>query len=136
MELSSTHLRYLYTIYEISLAASDVRSASVAERMQVTRPSVARMLGVLIQKKLVTKELYGKIHLTDSGLFIAGNFYRKVQFLKSRIPLMSLSLTEEEAFEAACAMAFVFLDKELGIGPRLRGETFPDPRTPINPPQT
>lgn len=110
MEISSAHLRYLVAIYEISQKTPDVRSSSVASRMQVSKASVARMLGTLMKKQLIVKELYGKIYLTDQGFLLARNFERKVCLLKERIPRMELELTEEEIDAAACAMAAAFLD--------------------------
>lgn len=105
MEVSSAHLRYLYAIYEISKTVPEVRSASVAKKMRVSKPSVARMLGVLMEKQLIVKELYGKIYLTDKGFLLARDFARKVRLLTERIPRMGLALTEEETYAAACAMA-------------------------------
>lgn len=110
-ELSGTHLRYLYAIYEISRSAADVRSASVAEKMRVSRPSVARMLGVLMEKDLIEKEPYGKIHLTETGLRMAKTFDLRVRFLEERIPRMELCLSEVDIFETACAVAAILPDE-------------------------
>lgn len=111
MEISSAHLRYLYAIYEISQTEPDVCSASVASRMQVSKPSVARMLGTLMKKQLIVKELYGKIYLTDKGFLLARDFDCKVRLLTERIPKMGLELTKEETHSAACAIAATFLNK-------------------------
>ncbi len=116
MEISSAHLRYLYTIYEISQTMPDVCSASVASRMGVSKPSVARMLGILMKKQLIVKELYGKIYLTDKGFLLARDFDCKVRLLTERIPKMGLELTEEETHAAACAIAATFLNKNLNSG--------------------
>lgn len=112
MEISSAHLRYIYAIYELSKNTPEVRSASVARKMKVSKPSVTRMLGVLMEKKLIVKELYGKIYLTDKGFSLARDFACKVRLLTERIPRMGLALTEEETYEAACAMALVFAGRE------------------------
>ncbi len=111
MEISSAHLRYLVTIYEISQTVPDVCSASVANRMGVSKPSVARMLGVLMEKQLIVKKLYGKIYLTDQGFLLARNFDRRVRLLTERIPGMGLELTEEETYTAACAIAAAWLNQ-------------------------
>jgi Mn-dependent DtxR family transcriptional regulator len=112
MEISSAHLRYLYTIYEISREVPDVCSASVADKMRVSKPSVARMLGILMKQKLIVKEPYGKIYLTNKGFLLARDFDRKVRLLTERIPRMGLALTEEETYAAVCAMALVFVGRE------------------------
>ena len=63
MELSQAHLRYLLAIGELSQGKAAVSSTQVARVLQVSRPSVTRMLAVLAEKDLVTKERYGKIIL-------------------------------------------------------------------------
>ena len=45
MELTAAHLRYLLAIYETARTQLDVSSRTIAERLGVTRPSVARALG-------------------------------------------------------------------------------------------
>ena len=67
MELSQAHLRYLLAIGQLSQGKGAVSSAQVARALQVSRPSVTRMLAVLAEKDLVTKERYGKINLTETG---------------------------------------------------------------------
>ena len=59
MELSQAHLRYLLAIGELSQGKAAVSSTQVARVLQVSRPSVTRMLAVLAEKDLVTKERYG-----------------------------------------------------------------------------
>lgn len=67
MELSQAHLRYLLAIGELSQGKAAVSSTQVARVLQVSRPSVTRMLAVLAEKDLVTKERYGKITLRRRG---------------------------------------------------------------------
>ena len=71
MELSQAHLRYLLAIGELSQGKAAVSSTQVARVLQVSRPSVTRMLAVLAEKDLVTKERYGKIALTETGAALA-----------------------------------------------------------------
>ena len=72
MELSQAHLRYLLAIGELSQGKAAVSSTQVARVLQVSRPSVTRMLAVLAEKDLVTKERYGKITLTETGAAASG----------------------------------------------------------------
>ena len=95
----------------------DIRSAIVASKMGVSKPSVARMLGILMKKQLIVKELYGKIYLTDKGFLLARDFDCKVRFLTERIPRMGLELTKEETHAAACAIAITLLNKNLNSEP-------------------
>lgn len=115
MELSRAHLRYLYTIYEISKRTPDVSSASISKCLRVSRPSVSRMLGALMKENLLVKKRYGKIYLTDKGFLLARDFDRKVCCLKRCIPRMCLPLSEGETAEAACVLAAVFLEKALNF---------------------
>ena len=71
MELSQAHLRYLLAIGQLSQGKAAVSSAQVARALQVSRPSVTRMLTVLAEKNLVTKARYGKITLTETGAALA-----------------------------------------------------------------
>ena len=65
MELTAAHLRYLLAIYETARTQLDVSSRTIAERLGVTRPSVARALGQLAERGMIVKAHYGKIYLTD-----------------------------------------------------------------------
>ena len=102
MELSQAHLRYLLAIGELSQGKAAVSSTQVARVLQVSRPSVTRMLAVLAEKDLVTKERYGKVHLTDDG-------YRWARVLASQTDKLAetlqnrMELSYEEAWKAACA---------------------------------
>ncbi len=105
MELPDTQLRYLYAIYELSKKAPEVRSSTVADRMRVTRPSVARMLAILAERELIVKKRYGKISLTEKGLRLVRDFDRNVGFLEGRLPRLGFPLTEKEAHEVAYLLA-------------------------------
>lgn len=105
MELTNTHLRYLLTIYQLSQVRLEVRSASVAEALGVSRPSVARMLAILSEKELVTKEYYGRVTLTDQGAALARQQMEYVRRLALRLPALGLDLSAQEAEEAARALA-------------------------------
>ena len=48
MELTPAHLRYLLAIYEVSQTYLDISSRSIAEKLGVTKPSVVRVLNLLI----------------------------------------------------------------------------------------
>ena len=105
MDFTAAHLRYLLAIYELARAAPDVGAAEVAKVLHVSRPSVTRMLALLMDRGLLVRERYGKIYLTDSGFLLAKEFQRKTQALCARIPAMGLSLTEEELLDTACLLA-------------------------------
>lgn len=104
MELTNTHLRYLLAIYRLSQTTPDVGAAGVARAMSISKPSVTRMLNVLMERGLLVKERYGKIYLTGRGYLLARDFSSKIAILMERIPRMELGLSENEQWEAACAL--------------------------------
>ena len=71
MELTSAHLRYLLAIYEVSRTHLDISSRSIAEKLGVTKPSVVRIMNLLMDRGMIVKEHYGKIYLTDRGIWVA-----------------------------------------------------------------
>lgn len=105
MGLTETHLRYLLTIYDLGRTTPDVGAVEIAKAMAVSKPSVTRMLGVLMDKGFLVRERYGKVYLTDTGFLLARDFKKKVERLQSLIPQMELALTEEELMDAACVLA-------------------------------
>lgn len=107
MELTHTHLRYLAAVRELAAAHASVSSAQVAALLGVSRPSVARMLGVLAQRELVAKEHYGKVVLTPAGEAAARRYQDRVECLLGRLPALGLSLSREETLCAAGALAAV-----------------------------
>ncbi len=112
MELSDAHLRYLAAIYELSRSTLDVGAAGVARAMNVSKPSVSRMLGVLMEKGLLVKERYGKIYLTDRGVLLARAFVKKADDVRARLPALGLDLSVEEQEEAACYLAALLLHRD------------------------
>ena len=94
MELTPAHLRYLLAIYEVSQTHLDISSRSIAEKLGVTKPSVVRIMNLLMEHGMIVKEHYGKIYMTDRGIWVA----------KQVDPPVGEPLSEEERFAAALAM--------------------------------
>lgn len=107
MELSAAHLRYLLAIYEAAGTQRDISSRTIAERLGVTRPSVARALGQLMERGMIVKAYYGKIYLTDRGVFVARRVKRQVDSVLERFPSVEpgLCLSDQEKYHAALALA-------------------------------
>lgn len=116
MGLTETHLRYLLAIYDLARTVPDVGAAEIAKALAVSKPSVTRMLGVLMDRGLLVRERYGKVYLTDTGFLLAKGFKRKVEQLQARIPRMGLRLTEEELLDAACVLAAALPESALEAG--------------------
>ena len=50
MELTPAHRRYLLAIYEVAQTHLDISSRSIAEKLGVTKPSVVRVLNLLMER--------------------------------------------------------------------------------------
>ena len=105
MELSQAHLRYLLAIGQLARETGAVSSAQVARALQVSRPSVTRMLAILAEKDLVTKERYGKITLTETGAALARQLRAGLRDLERRLPALGLDLDRQETAVVAGALA-------------------------------
>ena len=77
MALSDAHLRYLFAISNAAAATPDVSSRQIASALGVTKPSVVHILNILMRDGMVVKRHYGKIYLTDRGVFTV-NYYRRL----------------------------------------------------------
>lgn len=104
MELTSAHLRYLLAIYEVSQTHLDISSRSIAEKLGVTKPSVVRIMNLLMERGMIVKEHYGKIYMTDRGIWVAKQVDRELKTILTHFPPVSETLSEEERFTAALAM--------------------------------
>lgn len=104
MELTSAHLRYLLAIYEVSQTHLDISSRSIAEKLGVTKPSVVRIMNLLMERGMIVKEHYGKIYMTDRGIWVAKQVDRELKTILTHFPPVSEPLSEEERFTTALAM--------------------------------
>ncbi len=104
MELTAAHLRYLLAIYEVSQTHLDISSRSIAEKLGVTKPSVVRIMNLLMERGMIVKEHYGKIYLTDRGIFVAKAVNAQLKEVLAHFPPVCIELTEEEKMAAALAL--------------------------------
>ena len=111
MELTSAHLRYLLAIYEVSQTHLDISSRSIAEKLWVTKPSVVRIMNLLMERGMIVKEHYGKIYLTDRGIWVAKQVDRELKAILEHFPPVSAPLSSEERFSAALAMTSALPDR-------------------------
>ena len=127
MELTSAHLRYLLAIYEVSQTHLDISSRSIAEKLGVTKPSVVRIMNLLMERGMIVKEHYGKIYLTDRGIFVAKEVNAQLKEVLEHFPPVKLDLTEEEKFTAALALTSALPERAFtGEYDRLFGECEPE----------
>ena len=72
MELTQTHLRYLLAIYDLAQTTPGVSAGDVSKVLAVSKPSVTRMMGLLMERGLLVRERYGKVFLTGKNGTAAG----------------------------------------------------------------
>jgi DtxR family Mn-dependent transcriptional regulator len=103
LELSAANIKYLLVLGELEKSGSGVRCVDVAKRLGVTKPSVYTMINTLCSLKLVSKERYGTVHLTDIGREKMVLYTDCFQILFKKLE-GSLELNMEDCFNAACAV--------------------------------
>lgn len=102
MSLTATQIRYLVAIQSLTRDGV-VRSADIADYLGVKKPTVHSMLAQLAKLKLITKEKYSVIELTEFGKNTAEAY--AVQFLKINILISKhLNLPSEAVEEGAFAI--------------------------------
>ena len=111
MQLTAAHLRYLLAIYEVSRTHLDISSRSIAEKLGVTKPSVVRIMNLLMEHGMIVKEHYGKIYMTNRGIWVAKQVRKELERILAHFPPVSAPLTEEERFNAALAMTSALPDR-------------------------
>lgn len=85
-QITETHLRYLLEVYDLSRTMPAVGATEIAKALAVSKPSVTRMLGNLMEKGLLVRERYGKVYLTDTGFLAARSSDAGSTFCKRRFP--------------------------------------------------
>ena len=80
-----------------------VKSTHIAEKLQVSKPSVHRAINTLAQMGLLTQEKYSQIYLTESGKAKAREVNCKHEIL-SRFLQETLAIPMETAEEEAFIM--------------------------------
>ena len=83
MDMSAAATRYLLTIYRLSGEGAPVRSVEIARALEVSLASVVHMLGVLVGAELVNKGYYGRVQLTEKGIWAANQLHTKCVLLES-----------------------------------------------------
>jgi len=98
---------YLETIY--MFGGKEVKSIDLANHLNVSRASVNNAINSLIDKGLVTKELYGHISLTNEGIEVSKKVLQKHELLRAFL-IDILGVEPKRAEEEGCAMEHVISD--------------------------
>ncbi len=100
MRLTYSQMRYMLAIGALSENGGGVRASDVAGYLGFSRPSVSRMLKSLTEIKLLDRDRYGKIYLTNAGRTVAEELARMSQDL-GRLLREALDLSSEAADDCA-----------------------------------
>lgn len=92
---------YLETILRLYEENGFVRSVDVAHRMNVSRPSVSRAMGILEKDGYIEFVLGNTIKLTEKGLAKARDIYGRHKLLTTFLQLIT-NLPQDQCEENAC----------------------------------
>ena len=105
MKLTNSQEEYIKTIYLLEKNKQRVRVTDIAQKMNITKPSVNKALRNLKERKLINNETYGNIELTKEGKERAKEIIKKQDTLE--IFLMGiLEIEKEQAEEEAKAIKY------------------------------
>jgi DtxR family Mn-dependent transcriptional regulator len=99
--LSSQMEDYLEAIYHLCHTDGVARIKAIADRLEVTNPSVVGAIRKLKHRNLVVQERYGYVRLTEEGEEIAGAVTHRHEVLSKFLEEI-LGLDRETASRDAC----------------------------------
>lgn len=105
MTLHESGENYLETILMLHNEKGFVRSVDVADRLNFSKPSVSRAMGILKRNGYITVEDGGRIVLTELGRKEAERIYERHVILTKY--LISIGVDENTAVQDACRMEHV-----------------------------
>lgn len=113
MIYSISNENYLLCLYDLATGNTqeEVSPSIVAKYMHVSKPAATIAMNDLLKKGLINKFNYGKITLTDLGLEVAQNLYKKFLAIKKLHLLIGCS--NEIAVAAGRNMCHVIEDDTL-----------------------
>ncbi len=109
MNLNKSMEMYLETIYILETNHGHAHVVDIAERLNITKPSVTKAMDKLKKEGFINKEAYGHITLTEKGGTVARSTYYK-HCIIARFLEKSLGLTPSEASTNACRMEHIITD--------------------------
>ena len=110
-KLSRAHEDYLEAIAMLGGSTEcAVRPVDLAEKMDVSKASVTKAIGILREKGLVEQPRYGDITLTQAGNTYAQAVLERHQLL-FRFLTQEVGIPEEQASKEACLMEHAISDE-------------------------
>lgn len=103
MKLTNSQEEYLKMIYILSSTENTARVTDIAQKLNITKPSVNKGIKSLKEMQLVNYETYGEITLTEKGKEIARAIIKRFDIIKIFLKEI-LEVPEEQAEKEATAM--------------------------------
>lgn len=113
MELHESGEMYLETILVLKNRFGYVRSIDIANKMNVSKPSVSRAVGLLKENGYITLDPNGMILLTGTGQSVAEKIYERHEILTQY--LKALGVSGDTAARDACKVEHVISDETFNI---------------------
>ena len=110
--LSPSSEDYLEAIYQLYRENPLVHAVQIAQRLNVSKPSVTKAVAILRNAALVEQEPYGALKLTEKGLTRAREIFFRHRMLK-RFLTCVLGVDEATADIDACRMEHVISPQTL-----------------------
>ena len=105
MVLTSSMENYLKAVFTLRQTHGRVRCIHIAERMDVTLPSVSRAVKELSKSGHIMKTANGTLSLTEQGLQLAEQIYEKHRFFTKQ--LIDAGVDPKTAESDACRIEHV-----------------------------
>ena len=105
MKLTNSQEEYLKTIYLLEKNKKKARVTDIAEKMNITKPSVNKALKLLKEAQLINYEVYGDIKLTAKGQEVAKEIIKKQDILETFL-IGVLEIEKEQAQKEATAIKY------------------------------
>ncbi|MBO4991841.1 MAG: metal-dependent transcriptional regulator [Firmicutes bacterium] len=101
---------YLETILILEMEKGNVRSVDVANRLEFSKASISRAMGILREAGYLTIDDAGNLLLTETGRKKANQIYERHKLI-TRFFVEALEVSEETAEKDACRIEHVISDE-------------------------
>lgn len=110
MKIQESGENYLETILILEMEKGNVRSVDVANRLEFSKASISRAMGILREAGYLTIDDAGNLLLTETGRKKANQIYERHKLI-TRFFVEALEVSEETAEKDACRIEHVISDE-------------------------
>ena len=110
MKLTDSQEEYLKTIYILEKNNKKIRVTDIAQKLNITKPSVNKAVKNLKELELINYEAYGEIKLTNIGESLAKEIIKKQDILKTFLTDV-LDIEPKKAEEEAKKMKYAISEE-------------------------